>query len=362
MKRIIPLLGLSLSLTAATAHAAVGTLSGPLTYRNLQVFLIHGDTQLEGRHYATLSEALANGDALIKETGNVQELSIENLSKKTTVFILAGDIVKGGRQDRTVRDDLILPPQSGMVPLGSFCVEHGRWTRRGQESPTAFSANSKVLSSRKLKLAARYGLDQGEVWSSVAEQQTQLSDNLSRLAGKPVEARSPDSESSLQLTLENKDLDQVKAQYLEKLKSALDGKTDVIGFVYAINGEINSAEVFNNKRLFRALWPKLLDSAVTEAIAELRGETDFQPLATAELKAFFENALSGAIKERSVWKSTRVKTYTTGSTVLFETLDLEADSNWIHKSFINKGSEKVVVPLDRQSSRFEPRGEPRFIR
>src|SRR4029077_9082287 len=137
---------LGVAFTVSTAQAKVGTLSGPFTHSNLQVFLIHGDTQLEERRYATLSEALERNLVVVKETGNVQELTIENRSKTLTVFLNAGDIVKGGRQDRTGRVALILPPQSGPVPLATFCVEHGRWTRRGDESAAGFSANTKALS------------------------------------------------------------------------------------------------------------------------------------------------------------------------------------------------------------------------
>jgi hypothetical protein len=355
MKNLVVLLA---GLTALSARAAVGTISGPYTHRNLQVFLVHGDTQLEERRYATLSEALGQGWVAVKETGSVQELTIENHSAKVTVFLNAGDIVKGGRQDRTVRDDLILPPHSGPVPLATFCVEHGRWTKRGEENPAAFSVNDKALSSRKLKMAARYGLDQGAVWSGVTEQQDKLNANVSRLAGQNVETRSAASASSLQLTLENKDLEAVRKHYLEELDSILNGQTDVIGFVYVINGELNSAEVYNNKNLFRALWPKLLEAAVTEAIAEWRTDRQFQPLPAAELRRFFQIAVSGAVKERPVWKTTRVKTYTTSTTVLFETLDLEADNLWIHKSFINKGKETVVVPLDRESRQLQQQAVP----
>ena len=344
---------LGFAFTVSTAEAKVGTLSGPFTHNNLQVFLVHGDTQLEERRYATLSEALEKDFVVVKETGNVQELTIENRSKTVTVFLNAGDIVKGGRQDRTVRDDLILPPQSGPVPFEAFCVEHGRWTRRGDESPTAFSANTKALSSRKEKLAARYGSSQSEVWSGVAEQQLKLNENVSRMAGKSVDLRSPTSESSLQLTLENKDLNTVKGKYLDKLHRLLDGKTDVLGFVYVINGEINTAEVYNNKTLFRALWPKLLDAAVTEAITECNTDRPFRQVQPGEVKAFFETALSGSVSDRRVWKTTHVKTYTTRTTVLFETRDLDADDVWLHKSFINRGTESVVVPLD-QGSRQEP--------
>jgi hypothetical protein len=337
---------------AMTGRGAVGTISGPFVHRNLQIFLVHGETQLEGRHYSTLSEALAKGTVIVKETGNVSELSIENRSPEAIVFLNAGDIVKGGRQDRTIRDDLILQTHSGQVGLPSFCVEHGRWTKRGAEDAANFSANTRVLTSKSLKLAARYGQDQSQVWSGVAEQQMKLNENISRLAGERVETRSGVSSSSLQLTLENKTLDKIKKEYLEQYESLLNGKTDVIGFAYVINGEINSAEVYNNKNLFRALWPKLLDSAVTEAVAECDNDRKFQNVSASELRAFFETALSGSAKERPVAKSTLVKTLTTPSTVLFETIDLQADGVWIHKSFINKGKETVKVPLEQNSIRY----------
>jgi len=233
---------------------------------------------------------------------------------------------------------------------------------RGDENPGAFSANTKALSSRKEKLAARYGLNQSEVWSGVAEQQSKLNENVSRLAGRSVDIRNAASESSLQLSLENKDLDLVKRRYMDKLNPILNGKTDVIGFAYAINGEINTAEVYNNKSLFRALWPKLLDAAITEAITECSTDHEFRAVQAEEVKAFFETALSGSVTEHRVWKTTRVKTYTTASTVLFETLDLEADDVWIHKSFIHQVKETVVVPLGRDSREYRQPIERPFVR
>jgi hypothetical protein len=340
-----------IGLATCSGYGAVGTISGPFVHRNLQIFLIHGESQLEGRHYATLSEAMAKGMVVVKETGNVSELSIENRSSEALIFLNAGDIVKGGRQDRTIQDDVILQTRSGWVPLPSFCVENGRWTKRGAEDAANFSANTKVLTSKDLKLAARYGQNQSQVWSGVAEQQMKLNQNLSRLSGETVDTRSAVSSSSLQLTLENKKLDKIKKEYLDEFEPLLNGKTDVIGFAYAINGELNSAEVYNNKNLFRALWPKLLDSAVTEAVAECDNDRKYSNVSSSELKTFFETALSGSVKERTVAKSTLVRTMTTPSTVLFETLDVQADGVWIHKSFINKGKEKVTVPLDRNSLR-----------
>ena len=93
--RRIPIV-LAAGVSALSAHCAVGTLTGPFAHRNLEIFLIHGRTQLETRTYATLTEALNKGMVVVKETGNVQELTIQNISKDTTVFVNAGDIVKGG--------------------------------------------------------------------------------------------------------------------------------------------------------------------------------------------------------------------------------------------------------------------------
>ncbi len=151
-----------LTLTAPRAGAATGTLSGPFTHQNLEIFLVHGATQLEERRYATLNEALAGHDVVVNETGNVNELSIENPSK-TLVFLNAGDIVKGGRQDRTAKDDLILPPQSGKVALAAFCVEHGRWTGRANDNALMCSARGRSESPPATsRTRARFGA----VWLS----------------------------------------------------------------------------------------------------------------------------------------------------------------------------------------------------
>ena len=145
---------------------------------------------------------------------------------------------------------------------------------------------------------------------------------------------------------------------MDELSHILDGKTDVIGFVYAINGEINTAEIYNNKTLFRALWPKLLDSAITEAISACSKDVQTPKVQPALVKAFFEMAVSGSVKERRVWKTTLVKAWSTPTTVMFETVDLDADSTWIHKSFIQREKETTTVPLDgegrelRQQSRY----------
>ncbi len=88
----------------------------------------------------------------VDETRNVSELKIENLSGDLHVFIQAGDIVKGGQQDRTLITDLVLPPKSPQ-PIGSFCVEQGRWSRRVGESAAAFPSENASSRSKPRRSA-----------------------------------------------------------------------------------------------------------------------------------------------------------------------------------------------------------------
>ncbi len=129
-------------------------LSGPYTHGNLTVFLIHGEDQMKGRKLLTLDEALEQKKVVVHETKTVNKLAIENVSNEE-VFIQAGDIVKGGQQDRILALDLIVPPKSGIVPLDSFCVESGRWAMREGEAADKFESSKATASGKDLKSACR---------------------------------------------------------------------------------------------------------------------------------------------------------------------------------------------------------------
>src|SRR5207244_234905 len=116
-------------------------LSGPYNVRNLSIFLIHGQDRLKGKPVITLEQALKKGTFVVHETGEVNELAVENTSPDSEVFIQFGDVVKGGRQDRIIANDIIIPPSSGKTPVVSFCVEPGRWTQRGREEAARFTSS-----------------------------------------------------------------------------------------------------------------------------------------------------------------------------------------------------------------------------
>jgi hypothetical protein len=305
-------------------------ISAPVVHDNLTVFLLHGQGGLDGRKFLTLQEALDKKVVVVHETGNVGELAVENSSKEFDVYIMAGDIVKGGRQDRVLQYDFIVPPVSGKMPIASFCVESGRWSARGQEAAGRFSSANNCLSDKNLKLAARAAGQQGEVWKKVAESQGKLSDNL----GADVKARQ--SASSLQLTLENEKLKQTTAAYLKTFAGLTAGKGDVIGYAFAVNGKVNSVEIFGSAELFAKLWPKLAEAACIEAIAELKKDLKFSPVAAEDVRRCMAEAEKGKAAEREVTRRLREIRQENEKAVLFDTRDRDNNNASLRKSYLAK--------------------------
>src|SRR5262245_25773078 len=182
------------------AGPAAARVSGPITHANLTIFLLHGPDAAAGQKFLTLKEALEQKKAVVHETEQVNELAVENLADDISLFIQSGDIIKGGKQDRAFAFDMIVPPKSGRVPIGSFCVESGRWRQRGSESAGQFSGSENQAPGKDLKLAINDAQRQDQVWDRVKQAQEKLSRNV----GKPV--ASGESPSSLQLALEDKQL------------------------------------------------------------------------------------------------------------------------------------------------------------
>ena len=126
---------------------------------------------------------------IVHETGNVGQLEIENLSDVLDLYVQAGDVVKGGRQDRTLGVDFVLPAKSGRVPVPSFCVESGRWRSRASEDVHSFSSSKSYLASKKLRMAAKMRKSLAEVWDKVAETQEALGQALGRPSSMPRRLR-----------------------------------------------------------------------------------------------------------------------------------------------------------------------------
>ena len=310
-----------------TTQAGNYRLSGPYTHKNLTIFLIHGKSIVLSKNFLTLQEALEQKKVIVYETKTVSELAIENTSNQD-VYVQAGDIVKGGQQDRMMATDFIVPPKSGKMPIGAFCVESGRWSKRRGESAEMFSSSAEVASTRELKLAAKRAKSQGAVWENVKVAQDKLSENV----GSPVAA--PVSASSLQLTLENEKVRETADGYINALNQIVAGKDDVIGYVFAINGKVNSADVYGSSALFKKLWPKLLKANAVEAIAGQQKE-EFKPATTEAVSSFLVDAEKGRASEKDVTRRVKVVTREDDKNVFFETVDA-TEGAWVHRNYIRK--------------------------
>lgn len=349
--------------------------TGPYVCDNLTVFLVHGEDRIKDSAMLTLQEALDQRKVVVHETGNVNELSIENLSRDADVFVQAGDIVTGGQQDRIMAMDSVLPPaKRGARPepiaIAAYCVEAGRWRQRGAEASTRFEASAGAVPGKELKTAAlvavargvqsgatgavtspamqlatpRAGSGEGSgggagraatgqqgVWLQVSALQRKLERNLQ------ANVRATASPSSLGLTLENSAVQEATTKYVRTLSKIVQNASDVLGFVFAVNGELNSAEVYGSHRLFLKLWPKLLKSSAIEAVAESGNAKKKSLKVTMEtINRLFETASRGKSASRDLSARVRLAVLESDRTILFETRDRAWGQAWIHRSYLSK--------------------------
>ncbi|HEY2018471.1 MAG TPA: DUF6569 family protein [Bryobacteraceae bacterium] len=325
------LIGTSLAAFAAftlAAPAAELRLSGPYVHDNLAIYLVHGADRAQ-RNYLTLSEALEQHKVVVYETSSVNTLQVENLSRED-VYIQSGEIVKGGKQDRVLKDDIILSTSSGRVDVTAFCVEHGRWTQRGQESSQAFAAAPNAIASPEMKRAVKDSGDQRQVWAQVSASQDRLAKNL----GAPV--KSAASESSYQLTLEAPKVQQTAAGFRKDLSGLAGQHADALGYVVAVNGKVTGADVYASHDLFRKLWPKLLESAAVEAMAVARPGERIAPPSMAEVRMAATGNGAHVSDEKQVNRRTNSLKAEFPQGLVFETRDADTPGSPVHRAYVAK--------------------------
>ncbi len=303
--------------------------TGPYTHKNIAIYLVHGKNAMETDKFLTLEEAMDAKKATVHETENVNQLAITN-SSNSNIFIMSGDIVKGGKQDRVIQYNYIVPPGIKRMPVQSFCVESGRWEKRGNENLERFSSSREMIASKDLKMSVKKDKSQSQVWSKVAEMQGNLEKNL----GAPVKG---ESASSLQLTLEHGKVKEARQEYTRALNGIMKDQKDVIGYSCVINGKINSAEVFASNALFKKLWPKLLKSSVVEAVAASGGGETYGAKTADEVKKFIHDSeKAGTVAARDVNRRTRIVEKEADDRLYCETRDAGNKGQWINKSYLMK--------------------------
>lgn len=346
---LVASLPVSMSPISPSAFAADDVrVSGPIVHDNLAIYLLHGSAAL-GVVPLTLQEALTKGRVKVEETGSVNALTVENVGNDE-VFVQAGDIVKGGRQDRVLSVDLLLPPRSGRVSIAAFCIEQARWSARGYEDARQFSSASSAMPSQEAKLAMRalagaaptplaadptsgsvsppdYGRRQQQMWKTV----TATQERLAHAVGAPV--ISPASPSSLQLSLESEKLKQAQAAYITALVDGGEADADIVGYVFAINGKINGGDVYASHELFRKMWRKQLVANVTEAIGK-KDPAGTTPPPIKDVEAFLAAANGGVQSEHAIDANVRLATLERDTLLYAETR--RSDGTWVHRNYLAK--------------------------
>jgi hypothetical protein len=295
----------------------------PVTYENISIFPVASSARYDTSYFLTLDEGLSSGEVLIREQGAdgmarsregepriipeyrtgpaVNQLVLVNRSKRP-LLLLAGELVSGGKQDRIIGKDRIVPVGAPPLPLDVFCVEHGRW------SNGANFVASKTIVHPSVREKAAVDQEQTKVWSAVRSGTTasaganvewseavpppraQLnSDVLSRSIATSAPTESYDKVYNAKSTGVSID------DFVEQVARRFAGQTShlkgerIVGVIVAYGGEIAWSDIFASSDLFDRYWSKLLRSYVVEALAR----PTFREVASREDAGTFLRRLNG---------------------------------------------------------------------
>jgi hypothetical protein len=138
------------------------------------------------------------------------------------------------------------------------------------------------------------------------------------------------------LALENEQVQQTADSYIQALANIADKQKNVIGYVFAINGEINSADIYASNDLFRKLWPKLLKANAIEAIAELKQDQKFEEATAENVDSFLAGADDGSLTEKDLTARVQLVSREDEKNAFYETRDRANKGTWIHRNYIKK--------------------------
>jgi hypothetical protein len=342
----------------------------PVRYENLSVFPVVSRTVGETSGFLTLDDGLRSGDVVVTERGSdtmirnregqpnqaqyqqgasVNQLVLINRGKKPLI-LLAGELVSGGKQDRIIGKDRIVPVGAAPLPLDVFCVEHGRWT-----NGSGFS-NANTIVHPSVRERAAFDQQQSQVWDAVTSGST--SRNAGGVGGGsgsgtvPMAPAPPKiSPDSINMTIQseahtqaynkvynNSTVNQSIDPFVDEVQKRFAAATTnlkgehVIGVVIAYGGEVAWSDVFASPELFQRYWTKLLRSYVVEALARPRLKEE----ATLAQAQEFLRPLRGTEKTESVPDVYRWREVTEGHYAEIELQALRPSDMLLHRLKIHR--------------------------
>jgi hypothetical protein len=261
----------------------------PIRQGSLEVFPVVAAVTHDTSGFLTLDEGLKSGEVVVTEYGRVpglirrhppqgrwngiappnrgaqvNTLVLVNNSKRPLI-LLAGEIVTGGKQDRVIAKDRIVPPESDPIDLGVFCVEPGRWVATSEK----FGGMTVAMAAPSVRGSAMAEKDQAKVWDKVKQAQQTVVNNMALPAPAAREAQQTSSYARLMSNTEvRKSVDAVAEPVQRNYESVIKQLRDrnAVGVVAAVNGEIVWADLFASTALLQKYWPKLVRSYASEAV------------------------------------------------------------------------------------------------
>jgi hypothetical protein len=219
----------------------------------LQLFGLRWENE-DALNYSTLDDGLADKTldiTEISEGGSVPTLKVVNKADRM-VFLMSGEQLIGAKQNRVLNASIMVPKKSEL-PIPVSCVEAGRWRYRSPKFASGGSmshgALRKMMSRHTTESYRREGSpksDQSEVWGEVSRKLAKMG------------SASPSHE-----------LEQAYADHEYRLSDTL-GQLKLpqgcSGVVFAMDGEIAGADLFDKPDTLAKLWPKLVRAYALDAL------------------------------------------------------------------------------------------------
>lgn len=222
-------------------------------FRNLTIFPLlvksPGDAD-----YLLLDEALGQGLAQVTEVsehGSVPELFFDNHADKP-VLLVDGEELVGAKQNRVLNlSILVAAGKKVVIPVS--CVEAGRWQYRGRHFTASrhklyAAARAKKMAqvSESLRSARSRRSDQGAIWDDISEKMARMKAESSTASMEDIYVQREDD--------------------MESYVNAFAARPGQAGAVFAINGEVVGAELFDSPATFAKYFGKLLWSYAMDAV------------------------------------------------------------------------------------------------
>ncbi len=345
----------------------------PVAYENITIFPVVTSSGQDTSPFLTLDEGLSSGEVIVSEQGaaglarrrdgrpvvvpqynsgaSVNQLVLINRSKRP-LLLLAGELVSGGKQDRIIGKDRIVPVGSEPLPLDVFCVEHGRWTGASSQF-----GESKTIVHPSVREQAAVAQNQNEVWDAVRSGSlAKAKPAYGGTAGMPAATPAAPARittETLETTIATAAPTQSYAkiyeqsrvgasvdEFVEELQRRFNRTTAglkgerVVGVVVAYGGDVAWSDIFASGDLFEHYWSKLLRSYAVEALAR---PTYRETAAITDAREFLRN-LNGREVVESEPGVYRWREITEGRLSLIELESIAPKAMTLHRLLLHRTS------------------------